>query len=366
MFVYTVFKKYLHIIVNMSSGALAQLVARGQQDAHITGKPEISFFNTRFKRHSNFSIFSHHQTFMQNPISNGFSTVRIQKMGDLLSYINIVADNPTTGSQLISDWRTIIKHVELYIGGQLIDRQDSEFTEGIAIDLFANTYSKTYPASLHSGVGSQSYFYPLRFFFCESWQTCLPLIALQYHDVELKIHWQNNLPDHTYLIDACYILLDEEERNFMASSKNDMLIFQVQKNEPNNEKIQELVFNHPVKYIASSNVIDGINNTLVSPVNKVKLQINGTDLIDFKRSVPYFTSIPCYYHTDFSSSNTNELFVYPFCLSTGKYQPTGTLNFSMIDSCRIHCTENINCPIYAVNYNILRIHNGMAGILFSD
>lgn len=350
----------------MSSGALAQLVAKGQQDKHITGDPEITFFNTRYKKHSNFSMFTHSQTFLQNPVGGNFSTVRIQKMGDLLSYVHIVADDPEDGSQLISDWRTIIDRVELYVGGQLIDSQDSEFSEGIAIDLFANTYSKTYPASLHGGVGSQSYFYPLRFFFCESWQNCLPLVALQYHDVELKIYWQTDLPEHTFAIEACFILLDEEERNFIASSKNDMLIFQVQKNEPNNQKIQDLVFNHPVKYIASSNVIADTNNTLVSAINKVKLQINGTDLIDFKRSVPYFTSIPCYYHSDFSASNTEQMFFYPFCLSAGKFQPTGSLNFSRIDSCKIHCTQNINCPIYAVNYNILRIQNGMGGTLYSD
>ena len=38
----------------MSSG-IVQLVAVGAQDEHITGTPEISFFNSSFKRHSNFS-----------------------------------------------------------------------------------------------------------------------------------------------------------------------------------------------------------------------------------------------------------------------------------------------------------------------
>src|SRR5210317_153772 len=105
----------------MSTGALAQLVAKGQQDKHITGDPEITFFNTRYKKHSNFSMFTHSQTFLQNPVGGNFSTVRIQKMGDLLSYVHIVADDPIIGSQLVSDWRTIIDRVELYIGGQLID-----------------------------------------------------------------------------------------------------------------------------------------------------------------------------------------------------------------------------------------------------
>ena len=82
----------------MSTGALAQLVAKGQQDKHITGSPEITFFNTRYKKHSNFSMFTHNQTFMQNPTGGNFSTVRIQKMGDLLSYVNILADDAETGS----------------------------------------------------------------------------------------------------------------------------------------------------------------------------------------------------------------------------------------------------------------------------
>ena len=38
----------------MSSG-IVQLVAIGAQDEYIMGSPEISFFISTFKRHSNFS-----------------------------------------------------------------------------------------------------------------------------------------------------------------------------------------------------------------------------------------------------------------------------------------------------------------------
>ena len=38
----------------MSSG-IVQLIALGAQDEHIMGEPEISFFTSTFKRHSNFS-----------------------------------------------------------------------------------------------------------------------------------------------------------------------------------------------------------------------------------------------------------------------------------------------------------------------
>ena len=37
------------------SGSLTQLVAYGAQDVYLTGKPEITFFKSVYKRHTNFS-----------------------------------------------------------------------------------------------------------------------------------------------------------------------------------------------------------------------------------------------------------------------------------------------------------------------
>jgi hypothetical protein len=165
-------------------------------------------------------------------------------------------------------------------------------------------------------------------------------------------------------LNARYAYLDEDEKMKVALSEHNMLIFQVQKNKPMYQTVQELTFNHPVKFLASSNV-SGSNN-LVSRVNKVKIQVNGSDIDDYKVSVPYYTSVPCYYNTEFSASNSEGMFVYPFCISTCRYQPTGTLNFSRIDSCTIHCTENIDRAIYAVNYNILKIKDGMARVMYVD
>ena len=38
------------------SGGAVQLVATGIQDAHLTGKPEVSFFRSNFKRHTHFAM----------------------------------------------------------------------------------------------------------------------------------------------------------------------------------------------------------------------------------------------------------------------------------------------------------------------
>ena len=39
------------------SGALVNLVAKGAQDAFLSGKPEVSFFNSMYKRHTNFAQY---------------------------------------------------------------------------------------------------------------------------------------------------------------------------------------------------------------------------------------------------------------------------------------------------------------------
>jgi hypothetical protein len=218
------------------------------------------------------------------------------------------------------------------------------------------------------GGASSERFYPLRFSFCENWQSALPLISLQYHDVELRITWGANAADASKKWDvyANYAYLDTQEREVFASQPQNMMMIQVQKAIASDNKIQELNFNHPVKYLASA---DTSALSILDDNNKLKLQINGTDVADFKFADPNFTTVPLYYHTSNGSlpATAKTLFTYPFCLETGKLQPTGSLNFSRLDSARIinsarKCTKDI----YAVNYNVLRIENGMGGLLYSN
>jgi hypothetical protein len=275
-----------------------------------------------------------------------------------------IEENET--AKLIDDWSNVIEEAELYIGDQLIDKQSSEFTEEIAIDLFASSFAKSYQASLHGGLGSESYFYPFRWFFCENWGYSLPIVALQYSDVRIKIKWSSNLnANYKPKFFATYVALDTEERLRIAQpTERVMLIQQVQKTEPSNDIVQTLFFNHPVKFIASSNAYG--DNNLVSVTNKVSLEVNGVDITEKQTAIPFFTSVPSYYHTEYSSSNAENMFFYPFCINTSRYQMTGSLNFSRIDGFRIHCTAPVNRPIYAVNYNFIKFKNGIAGLMYAD
>ena len=344
----------------MSSG-IVQLIAVGAQDEHIIGEPEISFFTSTFKRHSNFSQSLEKQTIQGAVKNNSMSTIRFERNGDLLGYTYFSIDDNNRAVD-IQKWRTIINKVELLIGGQVIDTQDVFFTEKIAIDMCAQNVSKSSNGP-HPGASARSYFYPLRFFFCEGPQSAIPLVALQYHTVELRIYWG---PDAgNYNVESCanYYYLDNEERGIMASRQHDILITQVQKSIPSGELIQELTFNHPVKYISCSNTDS--ESALTSIDNKIKMSINGTDIGAYKFAKPHYVDIMSYYHTNFGTSP--DCFLYPFCLNTSSLQPSGSLNFSRLDSVKIHSeTKPLIDPIYAVNYNILRVNNGMAGLMYAN
>jgi hypothetical protein len=348
------------------SGGIAQLVAVGAQDAHLVGSPEISFFRSTYKRHTNFSQTVERQVIQGNVANGGMSTVRFERKGDLLSYVYLVPnDGSAAQGYSAADWRTKIAKVELLVGGQVIDDQDSTYSTLIAPVLSATNSSKSVAGDLFGGANT-SRFYPLRFAFCENLQTALPLIALQYHDVELRITWGSAAATDKWDVYANYVYLDTQEREFFASNPQNMIITQVQKATASATKIQELNFNHPVKYLAAgkASALEILNDD-----NKLKLQINGTDVADFKFADPNFSHVPLYFNTTNSAkpATLKTLFVYPFCLETGKLQPTGTLNFSRLDSARIvNDTRDCDDDIYAVNYNILRIENGMGGLLYSN
>ena len=327
------------------SGGIAQLVAVGAQDAHLVGQPEVSFFRSNYKRHTNFAQTVEKQVIQGNPTANGMSTVRFERKGDMVGYVYIA----NRGGDL-TNWNARISKVELLIGGQVIDEQNFEFSALLAPTVMNQTYSKsTFNAET---------FYPLRFSFCENAQSAIPLIALQYHDVELRITWGATATADAEVY-VQFIHLDTDERTALSSTPQNMLITQTQKAIASASKVQELNFNHPMKYLVAVNDM--------SAADKLKLQINGTDVTDAKTVIPHFTSAPIYYHTTAGNCTADNVTLIPFCLDTAKVQPTGSLNFSRLDSARL-VSDNTSFAntIYAVNYNILRIENGMGGLMYSN
>ena len=345
------------------SGGIAQLVAIGAQDAHLVGNPQISFFRSNFKRHTNFSTTRQRQIIQGTPAANNMSTVRFERKGDLLSYTYLV--NKFNAATVVNPGR-FIDHVELYIGGQLIDSQDPNFSQTVWPNVQANTTNKSAMGETAVGGATTENFYPLHFFFCDDWTTALPLVALQYHDVEIRIYWNTTTMVGTYECWSQFMYLDDAERKYFADTPQNMVIKQVQSNPASSGTMQDFSFNHPIAYIAVADTVP-CTDTLGADGTDIVIQfsINGTEVGDNMEVKPHYNEVSQYYH---SAVRQREIFVLPFGLNLSEAQPSGTLNFSRLDSARLQCPsdETFNEKFYAVNYNVLKIENGMAGLLFAN
>lgn len=346
----------------MSSGVTI-LTAVGQQDKwiHSDGAEGVSFFNQVWKKHSNFSQ-SIEKNYIQGTIVNGgLSKIQIQKSGDLLGYTYFSIDN---GSQALdsSDWASLIEYTELRIGGECIDRQYSEWTESVAVDMLAGNTSRS-ALGPHPGGSSSSFFYPLRFFFCETPSLALPLAGIQLQDIEIYIKWGTNAEGKQFECYSQFFYVDAAEREALSKTRH-MLIYQVQRSVPSRELIHDLTgFNHPIKFIASS------NTSATSPLkridNRIKIQINGNDVTPFRYGKPHFCDVSHYFHTSFVSSP--DLFMHSFCITTNLFQPSGSLNASRVSSLRI-VSESLPLTdtIWALNLNVLTIDKGCCGLRFAN
>ena len=125
------------------------------------------------------------------------------------------------------------------------------------------------------------------------------------------------------------------------------------------------------------NVFQNGANSQAASSYMLKTQINGVDVGD-SRSMFQWIDVPQYYHTPYGYSHnqaTANVALISYCLDTSKLQPTGTLNFSRIDTYRIVAPAGVSLStlaggngryFYAMNYNVLRIKDGMGGLLYSN
>ena len=353
------------------SGALVSLVAKGAQDVFLTGKPEISFFRAAYKRHTNFAMFPVELQPIGTAGANGTISLPIQRKGDLLSYV--WADCSATPISTAFGVNVATPSVfRLYVGGQLIEEHDAYFASKLYPKFLANAGAKT-TANRNATTIEGSTFLPLHFSFCDEAGLSLPLVSMQYHDVEIRVNFNSGTGATTKYY-ANYIQLDTEERQALASEPREMLITQVQRIQKDTDtKVDLSYFNHPVKCL-----LWGSTDTTAAQFSfsDLKLALNGVDLFDPMPS-KYFSHVQTYHHvsngTDLQAGAGGEagfLYMYSFALKADKHQPCGTVNFSRMDNGEMKFTGTANDAklawVYAVNYNILRVQNGMAGLAFAN
>ena len=296
------------------------------------------------------------------------------------------------------NWTNVIDKVELLVGGQIVDTQDITWMTSIEPITGAQNFSQRFlnhntgPTNITAG------FLPLKFFFCKDWNVSMPMVALQYHDVEIRITWSTTLgttltytgltgtPAYSsfqYEAWTNFVYLDQAEREYFASTPMDLLITQVNRIPIATTNMQELALAHPTKFLTfqSNNYTQAYQNATTSGVPAInyqfKTQVNGVDIGD-TRSMLQWIDVPQYYFTPYGYNHnqaTANVALISYCLDTSKLQPTGTLNFSRIDTYRIVAPAGVSLStlaggagryFYAMNYNVLRIKDGMGGLLYSN
>ena len=230
---------------------------------------------------------------------------------------------------------------------------------------------------------------------------------------------------NTASIWANYVYLDTDERRRFAQTSHEYLIEQVQDTveslTANNSTTEAtsnitMAFNHPVKYLlwymgtASDTATQAVGTNSIAEdiyLSNAKLQLNGHDRFaerpgdHFGSLVPYQCGLGNQKHNNLNltevvaggagtagfnafegldsalsaaAGSGAKYYLYSFALKPQEHQPSGTCNFSRIDNARLQLkhksldtnTGTSTLHLFAVNYNVLRVMSGMAGLAYSN
>lgn len=452
-------------------GGTLQLVIQGGQDIYITGNPETSFFKSVYRRHTNFSIECVDQV-PRGQIKNNEFTLeyKINKAGDLLHRMYFDIDLPRQNMENNTTDRychysnttayCFLKSVSIYIGEKVIDTHDGRYYDILNELRHFNDTGLDYIINRNL-LGNEvintpnaiKLFIPLDFWFCKDISQALPLIALQFHDVKVKVTFRNikniinaeeappiqdefgNLipQDNTVTVIGSdrdnpqssriklwtnYVHLDVDERKRFAQKHHEYLIEQVQLVEKEYRPYMDLNLNHPVKslyWVIQNDIavkerddyklIDNLKNSFGNPnaIGNANVWKNSNDFLNYKTHEPvnssHLNGSTIYEHFKTMKMSFNgidrfkardptffrvvqplenkytipekNVYMYSFCLDPETHQPTGSCNFSRIDNFSLTFTGDQSYTgykiyLYAKNYNVLRIMEGMGGLLYAN
>ena len=238
-------------------GGLLQLVANGQANIILTGNPTTTFFKSVYKQHTPFGLQRFRLDYdglrnlsFDSPTEFNF---KIKRYAEMLWDTYIVVNMPDIWSPLFElshcdstkyefQWIknlgfNMINQITIHSGGTIlaqysgewmqnaVDRDDTDKTE--LIDRMIGNVPEMYdPKQMHNGnypnalsyidtsknpispepsIRGRKLYIPLMAWFCNSTKTSIPLIALQYQEIDIKIEFRS-------VKDLFTILNDKKER----------------------------------------------------------------------------------------------------------------------------------------------------------
>lgn len=396
-----------------SNGSLLQIAATGREDYQLNRDPQITFFREIYRRYTKFASETKILNFDRKPCFGNKCKCIIPKFADLLKTISLQITLENENCPYMGE--KFIEYVEISIGGVVVYKNEGEFI--YIYNMLHNTYEKKKMIrNLMGPKGSKIRIIPLDSIF-KHMSNSISLVGLTFHEVILSIKFNDcrytEIEDAVLLCEGIY--LDSDERNRFKNSTINELIEQVQTHreiinineyenikfinylKKNNDlqfskikfilgkvfnnidirniilsyirsKYDNITFNIPLNFSNCCKelywVIKPVDNNFnfSNHIEYVTLQLNGHDRFE-KQNKEYFTKLQQYQYYTSSAPN---VYVYPFCLKPETHQPSGSINFSRIDSTNLKIELDKNkinnsryqVIVYAITYNILTIKDG--------
>jgi len=287
-----------------------------------------------------------------------------------------------------------IKTADLKIGGQTVQSLTGEFIElwndlhipfenqpGLQVLTGKNDTGTTINPP------GRTYFVNLPFYFYGNPSLYLPLVALSRHDVEVHVTFRNfneltsvavTNPTLGATIIVDYVYLSDPEIRWFQQARLDYMITQCQYQSIGllagfQNAVFNLDFKNPVRelfFVIQPTIqepYDYSNNAVVS----FGLSFNGQEVFTTDTTDALYTADiePFNHYTNFPQ---RDFFMYSFTGNPNSPKPRGQINFSRIKQVllTLNCGGQAYLPtkdfrILAVNYNILRIADGLGGLMFN-
>ena len=399
-------------------GGLTQLIAIGAPDVFLIGDPQRSLWKRNSVRRTNFAVESIENTF---DLRFGEPTfINIKRSGDLVKNCVLEITMKRSSTESFYPAEQFIKSVTVVIGGQDIEIiTDFPNWSRVHDELFNDTEMRSANYRMQNFRNDdppgaiRTFYVDLPLFFTKYLSTALPMIALQYHDIQLKISFNEpyNIPglDPVYIPQvrfyADYVFLDRLEREYFVSTPHEYIIEQLQTvtftpkiADYVTTAVYDLPFNLPTRYIIwfyKSNLhgqyttsnIQFETNEAFAPMFKSVLKCNGLDRFT-ERPGGYFNLVQS--TQALGQAASAGLYMYSFGVQANEQDSAGTLNFSRLDMVSLSITSKAataasisdildmsttletgltkfnGITVFARNFNVLRVMDGMGGVLFAN
>ena len=401
----------------MSSGTGSiQLLVQGVEDQILYGKPSYSYFSSVYMK--NLQFYSKIVDTSARVQIGGGKRIRSElgRNGDLIKniFIRITTDSTTASIPEFSFYQ-FIDSVDLIIGGQIIERLTGEYMFMYYKLLatpnerkFVETISETFSDS--DLVNDKTFFLPLPFFYFNNLKKLIPINQISKQKIEIELTIFDKLqgtPPYTDIfkfitIPVSYIILEEPE---ILGFKQDIQISQLYRefhyvesnvnaitidlNNIKNPVLDMYVYAMPVKTETrgkeqlkkkstilncfNSNVITDYYQTSNNMIQSMELLFNGESYIDKSLPSQYYTHVvPSIYYNNPGVFSNRRGCVYNFTINPLTNEPVGShINFSRIRDKKLkiilndHDGQEVNIKIFTRSLNILRIADGLAGVMFA-